>query len=65
MVCEIICTILRRIWGVRYLECFQRDKIMVWATVVVQVVEGRVGGGLIEGKVCVPMARGWGCVVMM
>ena len=49
----------------RYLECFQRDKIMVWARVVVQVVEGRVGGGLIESKVCVPMARGWGCVVMM
>ena len=25
-------------------ECFQRDGIMVWAAVLVQVVEGRVGG---------------------
>ena len=32
--------------GVRYPECFQGDKIMVWVGVVVQVVEGRVGGGL-------------------
>ena len=31
---------------------------MVWAGVVVQVVTGRVGRGLIESKVCVPMARG-------
>ena len=40
---------------VRYPECFQGDKIMVWAGVVVQVVDGRLGGGLIESKVCVPM----------
>ena len=32
-------------------ECFQGDGIMVWAAVVVQVVE--VGASLIESEVCV------------
>jgi hypothetical protein len=31
---------------VRYPECFQGDGIMVWAGVVVEVVEGRLGGGV-------------------
>ena len=29
---------------VRYLESFQGHEMMVWAAVVVRVVEGRVGG---------------------
>jgi hypothetical protein len=38
---------------VRYSECFQGDGIVVWAGVVVKIVEREgLGGGLVESGVC-------------